>query len=82
MMWQMYQLWAVRVDTGNGKELYGEDYADVFVINRMHYKAAASSICDHVRSRLMWLHAIYLSQAGRDRTDTTCNTRIKFRRFW
>ena len=48
----MYQLWAVRVGDGNGKELYGEDYPDIYAINRLHFKAATNGTCDHVRSRL------------------------------
>ena len=60
MMRQLFQLWAVRVDDGHGKEIYGEDYADIFVINRMHYKAATSSICDHVRTCFEGSHCICL----------------------
>ena len=47
----MFQLWAVRVDGGDGKERYGEDYADVYAINRVHFKAAANGSCDHVSQR-------------------------------
>eukprot|EP00903_Cladosiphon_okamuranus_P021957 g20189.t1 len=43
----MFQLWAVRVDGGNGKELYGKDYADIYAINRLHFKAASNKTCDH-----------------------------------
>lgn len=46
---QMAKLWHVRVQDGNGKELYGEDYADIWAINRLHYKAASPLVCDHVR---------------------------------
>lgn len=45
----MYTLWSVKVDGGNGRELYGDDYADIFAINRLHYKAASPIDCDHVR---------------------------------
>lgn len=45
---QMFTLWDVRVDGGKGKELYGEDYADIYAINRLHYKAASPQDCDHV----------------------------------
>lgn len=45
----MYTLWSVRVDGGNGKELYGDAYADIFAINRLHFKAASPEVCDHVR---------------------------------
>lgn len=44
----MYTLWTVTVDGGKGRELYGEDYADIFAINRLHYKAASPLECDHV----------------------------------
>ncbi|CAN0021262.1 unnamed protein product [Pylaiella littoralis] len=43
----MYQLWAVRVDGGNGEELYGEDYADIYAISRLHFLAAMNKSCDH-----------------------------------
>lgn len=49
----MFALWEVRVDGGNGKELYGDDYADIYAINRLHYKAASQSTCDHVSERMM-----------------------------
>lgn len=49
---QMLKLWTVRVDTGEGKELYGEDYADIWAINRLHFKAASHYECDHVSFRL------------------------------
>lgn len=45
---QMYTLWTVTVDGGEGREKYGEDYADIFAINRLHYKAASPLECDHV----------------------------------
>eukprot|EP00903_Cladosiphon_okamuranus_P016180 g14931.t1 len=48
----MYTLWSVRVDGGNGKELYGDDYADIFAINRLHYKAASPIDCDHFHDGL------------------------------
>lgn len=56
----MYTLWEVRVDGGNGKELYGEDYADIFAINRLHYKAASPFACDHVShaSRLQYIRDV------------------------
>lgn len=44
----MYTLWSVRADGGNGKELYGEDYADIYAINRLHFKAASPADCDKV----------------------------------
>ena len=47
---QMFQLWAVRVDGGEGKEIYGEDYADVYAMNRLHHKASASRACNYVRN--------------------------------
>ena len=60
MMRQMYQLWAVRVDGGNGKELYGEDYADIYAMTRLHFKAATNGTCDHVRRRLERSRCIHL----------------------
>lgn len=44
----MAKLWHVRVQGGLGKELYGPDYADIWAINRLHYKAASPPMCDHV----------------------------------
>lgn len=44
----MHQLWVAKVDGGNGKELYGEDYADIWALNRLHFKAAMNRTCDHV----------------------------------
>ena len=56
----MHQLWKVRADDNDGKELYGEDYADIYAINRLHFKAASNGTCDHVRSRVgnVW-HTVY-----------------------
>lgn len=46
----MYKLWEVKVEGGNGKELYGEHYADIWAINRLHFKGATGTdICDNVR---------------------------------
>lgn len=44
---QMYTLWAVKAAEG-GKDMYGDDYADVWAINRLHFKAATPPHCDHV----------------------------------
>lgn len=44
----MHKLWTVKVDGGNGKEIYGEDYADIWALNRLHFKAAMNRTCDHV----------------------------------
>ena len=64
----MYTLWSVRVDGGNGKELYGDDYADIYAISRLHYKAASPVECDHVsratrlqRARLIGAIVFYFS---------------------
>ncbi|CAM9421765.1 unnamed protein product [Ectocarpus sp. 6 AP-2014] len=51
----MFTLWDVRVDTGKGKELYGDDYADIYAINRLHFKAAMSETCDHFHDGLGFL---------------------------
>ena len=47
---QMHKLWAVRVEGGNGREIYGAGYSDIWAINRLHYKAASPRVCDHVRA--------------------------------
>lgn len=52
----MYTLWAVPVDGGKGKELYGEGYADIYAINRLHYKAASPIDCDHVSCNVCRRH--------------------------
>lgn len=54
-MGQMFQLWAIRVDGGDGKEIYGEDYADVYAMNRLHHKASANGTCNYVRNTTVWL---------------------------
>ncbi|CAN0387437.1 unnamed protein product [Pylaiella littoralis] len=56
----MFTLWSVRVDGGNGKELYGEGYADIYAINRLHYKAASPIDCDHFHDGLGFMtnHAV------------------------
>lgn len=46
----MKVLWTDQVKSGNGKELYGEDYQDIWAINRLHFKAGGASSCDHVSS--------------------------------
>lgn len=45
---QMHKLWTAKVDGGNGKEIYGDDYADIWAINRLHFKAGNNKTCDHV----------------------------------
>lgn len=49
---QMAQLWTARVDTGNGRDLYGDDFADIWAINRLHFKAASPVDCDHVSTTI------------------------------
>lgn len=44
----MFTMWEIRADDGNGKELYGEDYADIYGISRLHFLAAMNKTCDHV----------------------------------
>eukprot|EP00752_Nemacystus_decipiens_P002258 g2139.t1 len=51
----MHKLWTVKVDGGNGKELYGEDYADIWAINRLHFKAGNNKTCDHFHDGLGFL---------------------------
>ena len=45
---QMFTLWEVPVNGGNGKERFGDDYADIYAIQRIHFKAAMNKSCDHV----------------------------------
>ncbi|CAM9856817.1 unnamed protein product [Pylaiella littoralis] len=56
----MFALWSVRVDGGNGTELYGEDYADIYAINRLHFKASSPMDCDYFHDGLGFLtnHAV------------------------
>lgn len=49
----MKVLWEVRAQGGDGKAIYGENYADIWAINRLHFAAAAGFSCDHVSSRLI-----------------------------
>lgn len=67
----MYQLWEAKIDGGNGKELYGEDFADIWAINRIHFKAGMNKDCDHV-SRLWyppgscgWLSMVAIQSTAR-----------------
>ena len=48
---QMAVLWDVRVQDGEGKQIYGKDYADIWAINRLHFMAASGYSCDHVSRR-------------------------------
>lgn len=36
---------------GDGKDMYGESYADVWAINRLHYLAVSPKECDHVSKK-------------------------------
>lgn len=49
--WQMFRLWEVRLDDGGyAREVYGEDYVDVYALNRLHFKAASNITCNNVRN--------------------------------
>lgn len=50
----MFQLWEVRVDDGDGVEIYGEDYVDAYAMNRIHFLGTTNDTCDHVRVRFRW----------------------------
>ena len=52
----MFELWAVRVKDGDGREIYGDQYSDIWAINRLHYKAASSKVCDHVSCTSVVFH--------------------------
>ncbi|CBJ25520.1 ortho-aminophenol oxidase [Ectocarpus siliculosus] len=51
----MHQIWTVRVSGGNGIELFGDGYADISSINRLHFKAAQNKSCDHFHDGLGFL---------------------------
>ncbi|CAM9241469.1 unnamed protein product [Ectocarpus sp. 12 AP-2014] len=51
----MHQLWVVRVNGGNGLELYGDGYSDILSIDRLHFKAAQNTTCDHFHDGLGFL---------------------------
>ena len=51
-IWQMFQLWKVRLDGGYARELYGEDYVDVYALNQLHYKATGNITCNNVREHM------------------------------
>ncbi|CAM9726487.1 unnamed protein product [Scytosiphon promiscuus] len=51
----MHTLWTVRVEGGNGRELYGDAYSDIYAINRLHFKAATPIDCDHFHDGLGFL---------------------------
>lgn len=53
----MVTLWKVQVKDGEGKELYGEGYQDIWAINRLHFKAGGASTCDHFHAGLGFLVA-------------------------
>ncbi|CAM9834525.1 unnamed protein product [Ascophyllum nodosum] len=48
----MAELWRVRVKGGTGKEIYGDDYTDIWAINRLHFAAASEYSCDHFHDGL------------------------------
>ncbi|CAM9760402.1 unnamed protein product [Ectocarpus sp. 12 AP-2014] len=51
----MHQLWVVRVSDGNGIGQYGDGYADISSISRLHFKAAQNRSCDHFHEGLGFL---------------------------
>ncbi|CAB1096465.1 TYR [Ectocarpus sp. CCAP 1310/34] len=51
----MLELWNVRVQDGDGREKYGENYSDIWAINRLHFKAASPQFCDHFHDGLGFL---------------------------
>ena len=60
----MHQLWVVPLD--DGKEMYGDDYLDIWTINKLHHLSGSGYTCDHVRL----FHAVNLItySAGRNCT--------------
>ncbi|CAM9718956.1 unnamed protein product, partial [Hapterophycus canaliculatus] len=51
----MFELWRVRVQGGDGRQIYGEGYSDIWAINRLHFKAASPQYCDHFHDGLGFL---------------------------
>lgn len=52
---QMHTLWTVTVDDGNGREIYGEGYADIWAISRLHLKGGVGTTgCDRVSRFCPW----------------------------
>ncbi|CAM9627360.1 unnamed protein product [Pylaiella littoralis] len=51
----MFELWRVRVEDGDGREVYGDSYSDIWAINRLHFKAASPQFCDHFHDGLGFL---------------------------
>lgn len=45
----MHTLWAVHVMGGNGKELFGDNYADIWAMDRLHFSASSTGRCDQAR---------------------------------
>lgn len=42
----MFTLWDVKA--AEGRERFGEDYADVWTLTRVHFAAGSQVTCDHV----------------------------------
>eukprot|EP00752_Nemacystus_decipiens_P005412 g4907.t1 len=51
----MFTLWEEPVNGGNGKEMFGNDYADIYAIQRLHFKSAMNNSCDHFHDGLGFL---------------------------
>lgn len=49
---QMATMWEVRSNGGRGRELFGEEYTDVWGIGSLHFTAAGQAECDHVSNSL------------------------------
>lgn len=62
------------MDSGNGKELYGDDYADIWAINRLHFKAASPLVCDHV-SKFILISSVCCSAIGEERFEKWLTSR-------
>lgn len=45
---QMLTLWKVRGQGGEGRNLYGPDYTDVWAMSSFHFAASSDPECDHV----------------------------------
>ena len=44
---QMHQLWVVSKE--DGMEMYGDNYIDIWTMNKLHHLSGSGYTCDHVR---------------------------------
>ena len=68
----MHQLWVVSKE--DGIEIYGDDYIDIWTMNKLHHLGGSAYTCDHVRlfnvEYTLFHGKLYLKQ--RQAVDSTC----------